>query len=162
MSKEDATESDPSSRESSEASEARSTARRSSSAKKTSKTSKPRLTASQKSFNHKDAENKRRTAIRERFTELSRMVPGALGQERSEQVMLAKTTDFLREMLLEQRRLEAIADEQGIQIDDEGRLKDIDLGGTEWKATNMEQYEASKQKRVSGVGPSGSKEEDHD
>lgn len=93
------------------------------------------------------------------------MVPGALGQERSEQVMLAKTTEFLREMLVEQRRLEALADEQGIPLDNEERLKSNDFGGTNWKATNMEQYEASKQKREKGAGvgaaQSGLNEEDH-
>ncbi|EXJ85096.1 hypothetical protein A1O3_05771 [Capronia epimyces CBS 606.96] len=162
MSKEDANESVPSSRESSEASETQAAARRSSSAKKSSKASKPRLTPSQKSFNHKDAENKRRTAIRERFTELSRMVPGAMGQERSEQVMLSKTTDFLREMLLEQRRLEAMADDQGIQIDDDGRLGDHDFGGPNWKGKNMEQYEASKERKGSGTAQNANSGEDQD
>jgi hypothetical protein len=104
------------------------------------------LTASQKNFNHKDAENKRRTAIRERFTELSNLVPGALGHERSEQVMLGKSTEFLREMLLEQRRLEEMAQKQGITIGGEP-IREDDFGGPKWKASNMEQYEASKQKK---------------
>lgn len=120
--------------------------------KKANRTTKPRLTASQKNFNHKDAENKRRTAIRDRFTELSNMVPGASGHERSEQVMLGKTTEYLREILLEQRRLEEMAKEQGITIDSGEPMKDSDYGGSKWKATNMEQYEASKQKKVENQG----------
>lgn len=165
MSNEDATESAPSSRGSSEASESQqnTTPGKASSSKKSAKVSKPRLTASQKNFNHKDAENKRRTAIRERFTELSQMVPGALGQERSEQVMLGKTADFLKDMLLEQRRLEAMADERGIRVDEPGRLRDDDLGGPRWRPRNMEQYEASKVKKGSGNGQdSGNGDDDID
>jgi hypothetical protein len=162
MSKQEGTDSNPSSRESSTVSDARPNTGGSGSSKKTSKTSKPRLTASQKNFNHKDAENKRRTAIRERFTELSNMVPGAAGQERSEQVILGKTTEFLRDMLLEQRRLEELAASRGIVLEDEGRLRDDDFGGPNWKAPNMDQYEASKQKRFGGPGQSASKHEDDD
>ncbi|KAJ9636109.1 uncharacterized protein PV06_04233 [Exophiala oligosperma] len=146
MSKEDETEYGIKSRASSTEPEDNSNAREpGSSSKKNSKVAKSRLTEDQRNFNHKDAENKRRTAIRERFTELSRMVPGALGQEKSEQAMLSKTADYLREMMEEQRKLEAIADSQGIQIDDAGRLKDEDYGGPNWRQLNMEQYEASKQ-----------------
>ena len=89
MSKEDRTESEGSSPASSPASESQQASGTKPSSKKV-KSSKPRLTASQKNFNHKDAENKRRTAIRERFTELSNLVPGAQGHERSEQIMLVK------------------------------------------------------------------------
>ncbi|KIW61525.1 hypothetical protein PV05_01636 [Exophiala xenobiotica] len=161
MSTGDATESAPSSRASSGEPEANnSIGKAASSSKKSSKTSKPRLTASQKNFNHKDAENKRRTAIRERFTELSHMVPGAMGQEKSEQVMLNKTTEYLKQMLEEQRRLEAMADRQGIPIDDAGRLRDDDLGGPTWQPRNMEHYEASKQKR--GDGSEQNADDDND
>jgi heteromeric Ino2p/Ino4p transcription factor len=118
--------------------------------KRAKKPSKPRLTASQKNFNHKDAENKRRTAIRERFTELSNLVPGAQGNERSEQVMLGKTTDYLKDMLVEQRRLEDLCQEQGITVDPSTAMRDDDFGGPRWKAVNMEQYEASKQKKEGG------------
>jgi len=161
MSNEDATESAPSSRGSSEVSESQqnSTTGKTGSSKKSTKVSKPRLTASQKNFNHKDAENKRRTAIRERFTELSHMVPGAMGQERSEQVMLGKTADYLKDMLLEQRRLEVLADNQGIQMDEAGRLRDDDLGGRNWRGRNMEQYEASKLKQGSGKGQNSGNED---
>jgi len=118
--------------------------------KKLAKVAKPRLTATQKNTNHKDAENKRRTAIRERFTELSHMVPGTVGQERSEQVMLSKTTDFLKDMISEQRQLEVLAQAQGIRLDENERIKDNDYGGPHWRPKNMEAYEASKAKKVVG------------
>lgn len=142
-----ATASNASSPSSSVASETKQTGDAPSGSAKKSKSTKPRLTASQKNFNHKDAENKRRTAIRERFTELSEMVPGAQGQERSEQVMLGKTTDFLRDMLREQRRLEALADAQGIPLDASTRIRDDDMGGPQWVQPNLAAYEASKQKK---------------
>ncbi|KIW88891.1 uncharacterized protein Z519_10375 [Cladophialophora bantiana CBS 173.52] len=150
MSKEEGTESNGSSRESTPTSDAQPTPSKSSSTKKANKVSKPRLTASQKNFNHKDAENKRRTAIRERFTELSHLVPGALGHERSEQVMLGKTTEFLRNMIIEQRRLEEMAQKHGLAIEDGERLREDDFGGPKWRARNMEQYEAGKQKKEVG------------
>ena len=120
----------------------------SSSSKKRNKVNKPRLTAVQKNTNHKDAENKRRNAIRERFTELSLMVPGAEGQERSEQVMLNKSTDFLRKMLREQRHLEMMADARGVKFDKEIRLKPSDFGGDKWKPFYMEEYRAAKVKKA--------------
>lgn len=161
MSKNEASESVASSRDSSPESGSQSTKLPNGSAKKSSKSTKPRLTASQKNFNHKDAENKRRTAIRERFTELSTLVPGALGQERSEQVMLGKTTEYLREVLQEQRRLERLADAQGIHIDPSKRLTDEDYGGSKWKEPNMDQYEAAKRKRA-GTGGDDIKDEGED
>jgi heteromeric Ino2p/Ino4p transcription factor len=127
---------------------------------KRAKASKPRLSASQKNFNHKDAENKRRTAIRERFTELSNLVPGAEGQEKSEQVMLNKTSDYLKELLEEQARLEQLAEEKGITIDSGEPLKPTDYGQSEWKQKHMEQYEAAKRKRESGGGAQQDEAED--
>lgn len=117
--------------------------------RKSSKSSKPRLTASQKNTNHKDAENKRRNAIRERFTDLSKMVPGAEGQERSEQVMLGKTTEFLKDMLEEQRRLEDLAAQRGIVVDEKDKLKDTDYGGPNWRQPNLDAYAAAKAKKSS-------------
>lgn len=161
MSNEDgATESNASSPASSTTSEAKQATATPSGSSKKSKVSKPRLTASQKNFNHKDAENKRRTAIRERFTELSHMVPGAQGQERSEQVMLGKTTDFLRDMLQEQRRLETLADAQGIPIDESTRMRDDDYGGPQWVQPNMAAYESSKQKKSSGDSHNATKDDE--
>lgn len=120
--------------------------------KRKSKTSKPRLTAMQKNTNHKDAENKRRTAIRERFTELSQLVPEAAGQERSEQVMLQKTKDYLENSMRELRELEALAAQQGIQIPQDMKLKDTDYGGSKWKQPNLAKYEKSKLKKSYKTG----------
>ena len=147
MPNDDTQESDPSTPVSSGDSDSQQP-RGSHSGKKRSKASKPRLTAVQKNTNHKDAENKRRNAIRERFTDLSRMVPGAEGQERSEQVMLAKTTDFLRRMLREQRHLEMMAEARGVSLDDGDRLKDSDYGGKRWRPSYMEEYREQKAKRI--------------
>jgi hypothetical protein len=121
--------------------------RTSTSGKKRQKAAKPRLTAVQKNTNHKDAENKRRNAIRERFTELSNMVPGAEGQERSEQVMLAKTTDFLKKLLREQRHLEMMADARGVKLKEDDRLAETDYGGSRWSQSNMDEYRAQKAKK---------------
>lgn len=116
--------------------------------KRNSKSSKPRLTAVQKNTNHKDAENKRRTAIRDRFTELSQLVPEAAGQERSEQVMLAKTKDYLQAALEEIREMEHIAQQQGIPLPDDARLRDSDYGGPRWKQPHLAKYEKSKNKKL--------------
>jgi hypothetical protein len=148
MSNDDLRESTASSPGSSDLSDSGTQRRSSTSGKKRAKTNKPRLTAVQKNTNHKDAENKRRNAIRERFTELSHMVPGAAGQERSEQVMLAKTTEFLRKMLREQKHLETMADARGVQVDEEVRLKEDDYCGKEWTEPYMEEYRAQKAKKA--------------
>lgn len=150
MSGGDQENSNPSSPDSFEDSDSQQQSQPSKSTKKKGKSSKPRLTAVQKNTNHKDAENKRRNAIRERFTDLSRMVPGAEGQERSEQVMLNKTTDFLRNMMEEQRQLESMADARGIHLDEDDRLKDNDYGGSKWKATHLKEYQAQKDKKSVG------------
>lgn len=148
MSNDDLQESTASSPGSSDLSDSGTQRRTSTSGKKRAKASKPRLTAVQKNTNHKDAENKRRNAIRERFTELSRMVPDAEGQERSEQVMLTKTTDFLRKMLREQRHLEIMADARGVQVNRDVKMKENDYGGKEWTAVYMEEYRAQKAKKA--------------
>ena len=64
--------------------------------------------------------------------------------------MLGKTTDFLRDMLLQQRYLENVAQKQGIALDPADLPREDDFGGPKWKATNMEQYEASKVKKEVG------------
>lgn len=148
MSQSEASDTDASSTESTAPSESQVTGKSSSSSKKkASKSAKPRLTASQKNTNHKDAENKRRNAIRERFTELSKMVPGAEGQERSEQVMLGKTAEYLKDILQQQRELEALASQRGIVVDDPKKLRDDDFGGPDWRPKNLEAYEATKVKK---------------
>lgn len=116
--------------------------------RKNSKSGKPRLTADQKNDNHKEAENKRRNAIRERFTDLSRIVPDTVGQERSEQVMLTKTTAYLKSSMDEIRELELMAQQQGRQTRDAGRLRDVDYGGPSWKRPNLARYEKQKAKKA--------------
>ena len=116
------------------------------------KASKPRLTATQKNTNHKDAENKRRNAIRERFTEMSTMVPGTVGQERSEQVMLQKTADFMKRQIMELRQLEAMAEQKGIAVGEDDKLRDTDFGGAAWKQPHMDEYRQQKAKKeASGI-----------
>jgi heteromeric Ino2p/Ino4p transcription factor len=129
------------------------------SSRRKKKESKPRLTAVQKNTNHKDAENKRRNAIRERFTDLSAMVPGTQGQERSEQVMLQKTAEFLKRQMEELRQLEAMADQKGVVVDDKDKLKDNDYGGKEWKQPHMDEYRQQKAKKAAS-GVQVAKEED--
>ena len=120
--------------------------------RKSGKNSKPRLTPYQKNTNHKDAENKRRTAIRNNFTELSEVVPGAQGQERSEQVMLSKTKDWLVDTITEVRKLELEAQQKGLPLDDVNRLRDDDFGGPNWKQPNLAKYYEDRKKKASKSG----------
>lgn len=110
--------------------------------------SKARLTSHQKNTNHKDAENKRRTAIRARFTELSQLVPNAENQERSEQVMLTKTKDYLEEITDQCRQLENHARQNGIYIPEEFRTRDTEYGGSKWKQPNLAKYEKARNKKI--------------
>lgn len=125
------------------------------------KASKPRLTAVQKNTNHKDAENKRRNAIRERFIELSDMVPGTKGQERSEQVMLQKTSTFLKGQIRELRLLEQMADQRGVPIDESERLQNNDYIGPAFKQPHMDGYRADKAKKAAS-GVQVAKDEDEE
>ena len=124
------------------------------------KASKPRLTATQKNTNHKDAENKRRNAIRERFTDLSTMVPGTQGQERSEQVMLQRTGEFLKRQINELRQLEAMADQRGVPIEKRERLKDSDFGGPAYKTPHYAEYMQQKAKKEASGFRTAKDEED--
>ena len=119
---------------------------------KPSSASKPRLTAHQKNTNHKDAENKRRNAIREQFTELASLVPGAEGLERSEYVMLKKTVAHFREEATERRKLVQELQRNGIEVDDELILGEEQYGGMQWKTTNVDEFEAAKRKRIEKEG----------
>lgn len=119
---------------------------------KSSSASKPRLTAHQKNTNHKDAENKRRNAIREQFTELASLVPGAEGLERSEQVMLQKTVAHFREEVDERRRLVQELQAKGIDLDPDLILGDEQYGGLKWKTGNVDEFEAARRKRIEKEG----------
>lgn len=120
--------------------------------RKDSKVTKPRLTAEQKNDNHKEAENKRRNAIRETFHELSQIVPGTAGQERSEQVMLTKTSEYLKSTMDEIRQLEMQAAQMGIVTNDINRLKDDDYGGRNWQQPNLEKYHKAKARKAARRG----------
>lgn len=55
--------------------------------------------------------------------------------------MLVKTADHLRDQLIELRRLEQMAAEQGVTVDEP--LRNDDFGGPDWTAHNINRYEAS-------------------
>ena len=112
------------------------------------KSSKPRLTAHQKNTNHKDAENKRRNAIRDQFLELSRIVPGAKGQERSEYVMLQKTVAYLKEVMEDRRALINEIEQRGGKAEEEVKLNDNDWGGKQWTPKGLEEWCKSKGKDI--------------
>ena len=109
--------------------------------------SKQRLTAHQKNTNHKDAENKRRNAIRDQFSALSYIVPGTEGQERSEYVMLQKSVSYLREILEERRELISQVEKRGGIVEDRLRLTEKDYGGRNWQTKNMDEFEKQRARR---------------
>jgi Helix-loop-helix DNA-binding domain len=119
---------------------------------KSSSATKPRLTAHQKNTNHKDAENKRRNAIREQFTELASLVPGAEGLERSEYVMLQKTIAHFREEMDERRRLVQELQAKGIDFDNDLVLGEEQYGGLKWTTGNVDEFETAKRKRIEKEG----------
>ena len=122
--------------------------------KRSTKSSKTRLSSEQKNDNHKDAENKRRTAIRKNFTELCAIIPGAEGQERSEQVVLTKTSEFVKEATFESRKIIAELERRGIHVPDELRVREDEVGGKYFKQTNHARYEKAKAKKVAkGTAP---------
>jgi len=149
MPKADSSSPTPSSSVSSDQSET-STSRRKSSTTNTNaaKTSKPRLTAHQKNTNHKDAENKRRNAIRDQFLELSRIVPGAKGQERSEYVMLQKTVSYLKKAMEERRELVQAIEKRGGIVEDDVKLGEENWGGKEWRPKGLEEWCKAKGKDI--------------
>lgn len=112
------------------------------------KASKPRLTAHQKNTNHKDAENKRRNAIRDQFLELSRIVPGAKGQERSEYLMLQKTVSYLKKAMEERRELVQEIEKRGGTVEDNVKLGEENWGGKEWRPKGLEEWCKAKGKDI--------------
>lgn len=62
--------------------------------------------------------------------------------------MLAKTKAYLQDSVREIRKLEAYAAQQGILLDDKGRLKGSDFEGPAWKQPNLEKYEKAKLKKA--------------
>lgn len=114
---------------------------------KKSKSSRAPLSEQQKSTNHKDAENKRRTAIREQFTELSKLVPGAEGHERSEYLMLQMTIEHIKTQTEEARRLEDEIVKLGGTVADGERIGDDEWGGSKWDPKNVREYDAAKARK---------------
>jgi hypothetical protein len=127
------------------------TSQRKSPTSNTTKVSKPRLTAHQKNTNHKDAENKRRNAIRDQFLELSRIVPDTQGQDRSEYVMLQKTVAYLKEALEKRRNLVAAAEARGEMVSEDMKLSDQDWGGRKWRPKNLEEWCKAKKKDINAL-----------
>jgi hypothetical protein len=127
------------------------TSQRKSPTSNTTKVSKPRLTAHQKNTNHKDAENKRRNAIRDQFLELSRIVPDTQGQDRSEYVMLQKTVAYLKEALEKRRNLVAAAEARGEMVGEDMKLSDQDWGGRKWRPKNLEEWCKAKKKDINAL-----------
>lgn len=120
---------------------------------KKSKSTRTPLSENQKNTNHKDAENKRRNAIREQFTQLSQLVPGAEGLERSEYVMLGKTITYLQEQTEEARRLEHEIIALGGSVAEEYRMRDDEWGGPDWKPKNIEDYDRLKARKSVHTAP---------
>jgi hypothetical protein len=136
-------------RSSSETSDSESsTSRRKSPTSHATKASKPRLTAHQKNTNHKDAENKRRNAIRDQFLELSKIVPDTQGQDRSEYVMLQKTVAYLKEALEKRRALIAAAEARGELVEEDLKLSDQEWGGHKWRQRNLLEWCKAKKKDI--------------
>jgi hypothetical protein len=129
---------------------------------KPSSAAKPRLTAHQKNTNHKDAENKRRNAIREQCTELASLVPGAEGLERSEYVMLQKTIAHFRDQVDERRRLVQEAQAKGLVVDQDLILREEDYRGSKFKTDNVDEFERSKRRRIAKEGGSAPDSNDGD
>lgn len=117
-----------------------------------SSANKPRLTAHQKNTNHKDAENKRRNAIREQFTELASLVPGAEGLERSEYVMLQKTIAHFRDEVDERRRMVGMLQRKGVVVPKELVFGEDQWGGGRFKTGNLEEFETARRKRIEREG----------
>jgi septum formation protein len=67
--------------------------------------------------NWRDAEQKRRHAIREGFDRLSNLVPGLDGQARSEGVVLHGTVDYVKQLMLERRAMIQALEAKGVAVD---------------------------------------------
>lgn len=151
-------------RSSSETSDSESTnSRHKSPTSRATKVSKPRLTAYQKNTNHKDAENKRRNAIRDQFLELSKIVPDTLGQDRSEYVMLHKTVAYIKEAVEKRRSLIVAAEARGEMVSEDMKISDQDWKGPKWRPKNLEEWCRTKKKDINTLGRNdGIGEDDED
>lgn len=113
--------------------------------------SKPRLTANQKSDNHKEAENRRRNGIRDQYIALSHLVPGTEGQAKSEEKMLVKTAEYMKQLLEDRRTLTAQLQAIGGDVGDL-LLSDSEWGGPEWDPRCEKEYQRKKEERIADQG----------
>ncbi|KAF7510060.1 hypothetical protein GJ744_007164 [Endocarpon pusillum] len=123
--------------------------------------SKPRLTANQKSDNHKEAENRRRNGIRDQYVALSQLVPGTEGQAKSEEKMLVKTAEYMKQLLDDRRALTAQLEAMGGQAGDL-LLSDSEWGGTEWDPKCENEYWKRRAERIAEQGYDEADEEPDD
>jgi heteromeric Ino2p/Ino4p transcription factor len=135
---------------------------------KKGKSSRKMLTETQKNSNHKEAENKRRNMIRDQFTRLSHIVPGAEGRERSELVMLELTLSHFKAQVEESRMLAAEIEKRGGHVDESLKLRRDDWGGDKWRGKNLEDANAHIARRNTaaangnGNGKAAAKDEEDD
>jgi Helix-loop-helix DNA-binding domain len=113
--------------------------------------SKPRLTAHQKSDNHKEAENRRRNGIRDQYVALSHLVPGTEGQAKSEEKMLVKTAEYMKQLLEDRRALTAQLEAVGGEASDL-MLSDSEWGGPEWDPKCENEYWKRRAERIAEQG----------
>lgn len=113
--------------------------------------SKARLTPHQKSDNHKEAENRRRNGIRDQYIALSYLVPGTEGQAKSEEKMLVKTAEYMKQLLEDRRalttQLEAIGGDAG-----EVQLSENEWGGSDWDPKCENEYLKKRAERIAEQG----------
>lgn len=112
---------------------------------------KPRLTAHQKSDNHKEAENRRRNGIRDQYIALSYLVPGTEGQAKSEEKMLVQTAKYMKQLLEIRRALTAQLEAAGGDTGDL-QLSDNEWGGPEWDSKCEKEYLRKRAERIAEQG----------
>ena len=119
----------------------------------TRQSAKPRLSFHQKNTNHKEAENKRRNAIREQFRVLSTMVENGEGLERSENLMLRKVVTQMKRENTERRGLLAVYEQRGLVVPEDLRLSEKEYGGPEWQQQNLEEWCKAKGIKLEDLEP---------
>ena len=80
---------------------------------------KPRLTDAEKKANHVASEQKRRQKIRDAYTRIARMVPGAEGKERSEEALLRLYLAYVKELMERRQLLIGMVEDEGGVVEDE-------------------------------------------
>lgn len=83
---------------------------------------KPRLTEAEKKANHVASEQKRRQKIRDAYTRIARIVPGAEGKERSEETLLRLYLAYVKELMGRRQVLIGMVESEGGFVEDELKL----------------------------------------